>query len=245
MEVISIEIPEDINLESLQAYLADVVQVVRVKQPKNNEKLWNRLLVESYGGNPSRVFEYIPCKIEHFNTLEEDFEQLFGFTKFSVTGDTYYTNMRELLNLGYSVDVCIELVDFTNYRVAKCTAPYMVYGQISTHTQMTTISHSQRYAECDMGYWKPDECKIDQDDWNELVRRLSPDYLEQHMRDDGVKRREVFARGADMLQNRVFSIGGYVNNPNAIPHFIAQRLDLHTQLETRLLVQQLKDLWEI
>lgn len=38
---------------------------------------------------------------------------------------------------------------------------------------------------------------------------------------------------SDMLQNRVFTLGGYTNNPNAFPHFLSQRLDSHTQLETR------------
>jgi len=64
------------------------------------------------------------------------------------------------------------------------------------------------------------------------------------MKKCGVTRKEVFDRGIDMLQNRVFVIGGYTNNPNAWGHFLEQRLDNHTQLETReftmLLDEQLK-----
>ena len=59
------------------------------------------------------------------------------------------------------------------------------------------------------------------------------------MKKAGITRKEVFDRGVDMLQNRVFVIGGYTNNPNAWGHFLEQRLDKHTQFETRVFVEGL------
>ena len=63
------------------------------------------------------------------------------------------------------------------------------------------------------------------------------------MKDAGVTRMEVYARGKDMLANRVYTLGGYINNPNAWVHFLNQRsLDKHTQLETRKLASMIADL---
>jgi len=236
MKVNKIETLKKITLKSLQAYLAECVSVVRDKSPKNAEKLWNRLLIEAVDDKPSRVFEYIPCKI-YVSDLGDDVSQLFGF----IDSDGYYrTNARELLSNGYTVDEMLRVVDFTNYQVFKCETPYFIYGQVSTHTQLTTVSHSQRYADCERGYWKPDAVKMTQEQWDKGVghtwRRWE---LRQVMKDVGITRKEVFDRGSDMLQNRVFTIGGYDNNPNAWQHFIKQRTDLHTQLETREFVEMI------
>jgi thymidylate synthase ThyX len=150
--------------------------------------------------------------------------------------------MRELLNLGIYTEECIEAIDFTYYKVFKVTTPYFIYGQVSTHTQLTTVSHSARYTASNKGYWKPDEITMSQEEWDTLVADTSPRKLEQIMKEAGVVRREVFARGADMLQYRTFTIGGYTSIPTAWKHFVAQRTDKHTQLETKLLAKQLKEL---
>ena len=229
--------PQGTSLEELQAYLADIVSVVRDKTPKNNAKLWDRLLTESYGGTASRVFECIPCKITKFELDRVIKSQLFGFMEHTF----YYTNARELLNWGWSVEEVIKVVDFTNYKCVQCEAPYFIYGQLSTHTQITSISHSQRFAECDRGYWKPKEVIMSQEAWNLGVEHnWTRDELREKMKSSGVTRREVFERGSDMLQNRVFTLGGYTSNPNAWQHFIAQRTDNHTQLETREFVKELQ-----
>lgn len=227
------------DLDISHAYISLCASVVRDKQPKSSEKLFNRLLTESIGNKASRVLEFIPCAIYSKHIGMYDSCQKFGFYQ----GGMYYTNARELLNLGFSVADMLRFVDFTNYRVFKCEAPYFIYGHVSTHTQLTTVSHSQRYSKCDKGYWKPKECaNIDQGVWDIGVGEMwGQALITQLMKDNGVTRKEVFDRGRDMLQNRVFTIGGYTNNPNAWDHFIKQRLDSHTQLETREFAMLLSD----
>ncbi len=230
--------PKSNKLKDLREYIAELSSVVRDKSPKSAEKLFSRLLSESVGDKASRVLEFIPCVI-NWNDVPNDkanYNQYFGF----YLEDNYYTNARELLNWGWTMQQVLKYVDFTNYVVIKCETPYFVYGQISTHTQLTTVSHSQRYADCDRGYWKPTELiDIDQDSWNTLCDNAKPCNLQNLMKNSGVNRKEVFDRGRDMLQNRVFVIGGYTNNPNAWQHFIKQRTDKHTQLETREFVKEL------
>lgn len=233
--------PKSTDIYDLYDYIAECASVVRDKTPKSAEKLFNRLLTESYGETASRVLEYLPCKIglNEADDLYDGVNQTFGF----VDGEIYYTNARELLNLGMPLDKVLSFVDFENYAVFKIEAPYFIYGQVSTHNQLTTVSHSQRFSECDRGFWKPEEFSaIDAVTWNSFVTGSSPNSLKNTMKDFGVKRREVFERGADMLQMRVFTIGGYTNNPNAWRHFIEQRTDKHTQLETRVLAEQIKEL---
>lgn len=259
--------PKSSSLGDFQNYIAECVSVVRDKTPKSAEKLWNRLLTESFGGTASRVFEYIPCTVPSSDAIYaltdgsvciSSSTQLFGFFVEDDIGIVYKycTTMRELLNWGWSVDQCLAVVDFTNYRTFKCETPYFIYGQLSTHNQITSVSHSQRYGVCDRGYWMPPEY-LDynlnhlkapttnpyQDMWNSFVEETPPNTLKFYMKERlGIVRKEVWDRGADMLQNRVFTLGGYTSNPNAFPHFIDQRLDSHTQKETREFVQQLKEL---
>ncbi len=252
MKVTPIQIPTEITDESLKQYLADCSSVVRNAQPKDNERLFARLMKESYGGKASRVFEYIPCRVFYKKAIDmiesAKVQQLFGF----FDGYGYYTNARELFNWDWSWGDIIWHVDFTDYRAVRVKAPYFIYGQISTHTQITSVSHSNRYTEAGMGYWMPEECHayyfedrdtlVDpaqfedrlQTSWNIIVETLSSKSLESFMRKLGVTRREVYARGSDMLEYRVATLGGYLSNPNAWPHFINQRaLDPHTQKETR------------
>ncbi len=227
--------PKSNSLADLQDYISDCSSVVRDKQPKSSAKLWDRLLVESVGDKPSRVFEYIPCAIE-LKKRSKKASQLFGFKK----GKLYYTNARELFMWGWTLDQVLEHVTFTNYKVFKCQVPYFIYGQISTHNQLTTVSHSQRYSECDRGYWKPPEVSMKQDQWDIVVStRARPKELQDVMKNSGIVRKEVWDRGRDMLQNRVFTIGGFTNNPNAWEHFLLQRTDNHTQYETRQFVEEL------
>lgn len=243
MKVELVEIPTEITDASIKQYLADCSSVVRNKQPKDNDRLFDRLLKESYGAKPSRVFEYIPCVVDSHIAFEElsfkDPTQLFGF----IHEGGYHTTARELLNWGWSWDDILMYVDFTHYKTVKVEAPYFLYGQASTHNQITSVSHSNRYTEADLGYWKPPELDaISQEAWNDTVKSVSPTSLQEMMKQFGVTRREVFARGADMLANRVYTLGGYTNNPNAWEHFINQRaLDKHTQLEMRILAQMIKE----
>ena len=238
------------SLEQLQDYIATCSSVVRDKQPKSAEKLFNRLLTESVGDKASRVLEFIPVTLTaqwvlSILEMREDM-QFFGFFK----NGGYYTNAREYLNWGANMSDVLEVIDFTHYKVFKCEAPYFIYGQVSTHNQLTTVSHSQRYGKCDRGYWIPEEIikwhknnNLDniQEWWDDLVECYSPTELKNYMQSIGIVRKEVWDRGADMLQNRVFTIGGYTNNNNAWEHFIEQRTDKHTQLETREFVELFKD----
>jgi len=251
-------IPNSNGLEDLQNYIAELSSVVRDRSPKSAEKLFERLLTESVGNKASRVLEYIPCTISDMPNNEfEAIKQFFGFFN---KDEKYSTNARELLNWGIPLDEVLSYVDFTNYKVFKCETPYFIYGQVSTHNQLTTVSHSQRYAECDRGYYMPPEMKqmiIDieimnsgngdvsegmfQAEWSKTVNTFSPDELKAIMKKAGIVRKEVFDRGADMLQNRIFVIGGYTNNPNAWQHFLKQRMDKHTQLETQEFANMLHD----
>ncbi|MGA1049585.1 MAG: FAD-dependent thymidylate synthase, partial [Minisyncoccia bacterium] len=216
--------------------------------------LFNRLLTESYGNKASRVLEYIPCsvKVQDIYTDDELYNiynasQIFGFSKDAICdGEKYYhTNLRELLNLDIDLEIALKYVNFTNYKVFKCTTPYFIYGQVSTHNQLTTVSHSQRFAEINLGYWKPDEIQTTQKGWNNFVENTTPNFLKHYMKNNGITRREVFARGIDMLEYRVFTIGGYTSNSNAWKHFLEQRLDKHTQLETRKFVELFREYIDI
>ena len=222
----------------LDMYISDLSSVVRDKEPKSAEKLFGRLLKESVGDKASRMLEFIPCVIDSSVPMQNldstnNVAQFFGF----FNEGNYYTNARELLNWGWSMKEVREVIDFTNYQVFKCETPYFIYGQVSTHTQLTTVSHSQRYADCDRGYWKPKEVNMPMEQWNTCVSTFRPNELKELMRKHGITRKEILDRGVDMLQNRVFVIGGYTNNPNAWGHFLEQRLDSHTQLETRLFAE--------
>ena len=249
-EVVEIIPPTEITIEAIADYISQCSSVVRDKEPANAMKLLNRLMTESYGDTASRVLEYIPCMVE--DPIDNaDFQQYFGFW----FEGAYYTNARELLNWGWTFDEVLAVVDFTNYKTFFCVAPYFIYGQLSTHTQITSVSHSQRYGSCDRGYWMPPEVKeyltgvmpqlcsgmTPQEYWNFKVPNETPVELHSFMLDKcGIKRKEVWDRGADMLQNRVFTLGGYTNNPNAWEHFINQRVDSHTQLETREFVGMIR-----
>ena len=239
----------EVTLEQLQDYIATCSSVVRDKQPKSAEKLFKRLLTESVGDKASRVLEFIPVTLTaqwvlSILEMREDM-QFFGFFK----NGKYYTNAREYLNWGADMSDVLSAIDFTHYKVFKCETPYFIYGQVSTHNQLTTVSHSQRMGKCDRGYWIPEEIikwhknnNLDniQEWWDDLVESYSPTELKNYMQTVGIVRKEVWDRGADMLQNRVFTIGGYTNNPYAWEHFIKQRTDNHTQLETREFVKLLK-----
>ena len=152
MKVELIEVPSEINEASIKQYLADCSSVVRIKQPKDNDRLYDRLLKESYGNKPSRVFEFLPCIISN-RIVARAVNQYFGFR----LGDMYYTTARELLNWGWRLEDVIAVVNFTDYRAVKVEAPYFLYGQASTHNQVTSVSHSNRYTEADLGYWFPIE----------------------------------------------------------------------------------------
>jgi hypothetical protein len=261
-ELNEIDTSFEVTLENLQAYMAEVCSVVKDNPNgiKNNKILWDRLLKESYGNKPSSTFKFIPCKI---NADEEDLLtsidgvcQIFGFIK----DGYYYTSMRELLNWGWSIDACIEVVDFTGYRAFKGKAMYKVYQQLRTHSVPAWISHSQRYTESNYGYWYPPEFiqhlknrtsniipkgeRAIQKVWDDIVNALPPKELSIFTKDDlGIKRKEIYGLGLDMLEKRVFSFGGYLTNKNDLPHLVNQRFkDPHTQLETRLFTEMLDTL---
>lgn len=237
-----IETPKEIADASVKQYLADCVSVVRNAQPKDNERLFDRLMKESFGGKPSRVFEFLPCTI-YIDSLPLRAQMVFGFMDWD--SGLYRTNARELINWGWKWELILKAVDFTDYQAVKVKAPYFIYGQMSTHTQITSVSHSQRYTDAGLGYWMPEEVEreLDQDEWNSVVLSYSPSALKEVMKETyGIKRREIYARGADMLEYRVYSLGGYTNNPNAWPHFINQRgHDPHTQKETREVAEMIEE----
>lgn len=239
-----INTPTEINNATLKQYLADCASVVRGVQPKDNDRLFARLIKEGFGDTPSRMFEFIPCVLGmgDFMLSLNQADQHFGF--FSKTDEAYYTNARELLSVGVSWNDVIRVVDFTHYRAIHVVAPYFLYGQASTHTQITSVSHSNRYTDSSLGYWMPEEAERvwTHDAWGDMVENKTPVQLKQYMKDDlGVTRREVYARGSDMLQYREFTLGGYLNNPNAWPHFINQRAkDPHTQREMRELASMIE-----
>lgn len=243
---------------SIKAYLAQCVSVVRNKQPKDNERLFERLMKESAGNKPSRVFEFIPCAMDDVSLTYPNIHspRRFGFLGKVDGAVAYRTTARELLNLGFTWDEVLMHVDFTDYYTVQLKVPYFIYGQLSTHTQITSVSHSARYSESGMGYWMPDEVRSylsfvghggleeAQAFWNYMVMNTSPKDLQVFMRDAcGIKRREVWARGSDMLAYRTSTLGGYMSDAHAWPHFFLQRAcDPHTQKETKEVAQQTQEL---
>lgn len=61
MKIELINTPTEITDESLKQYLADISSVVRNKQPKDNDRLFQRLLKESsqYNGGKVSYEEYL------------------------------------------------------------------------------------------------------------------------------------------------------------------------------------------
>jgi hypothetical protein len=141
--------------------------------------------------------------------------------------------------------------DKTHNEVEDYLFPVADNGMCSDEN-ITSVSHSARYTESNHGYWYPEEfigwlaTQLDsaptKEDlefhWAGSVETSSPTELRSFMKNElGVKRKEVYNRGADMLQNREFTLGGYWQ-PNGWQHFINQRMrDLHTQQETRELTE--------
>jgi len=242
MKVKRIETPTStLDRAEIANYLATISDVVFGKTIKDSERLLKRLLKEAYGSTPSRVLEFLPCTISedtsrHLNM--EDSRQFFGFFD---NDRNYYTNAREILNWGsLSFDDILKYVNFDKYTVVKCKAPYFIYGQLSTHNQITSLCHSNRYSASGLGYWCP-VSNYDSDDWTNVVVNSSPIELTRYMQYTlHQHRREVYARGVDMLEYRDFCLGGYTNNINAWDWFINQRSDKHTQKETREFVKEIK-----
>lgn len=201
---------------------------------KNPKKRFIALLKESYGDMASRVLEYLPCKIPAAGICDIK-EQLFGF---QIRGTcNYYTNARELLHWGWTIEKVKKFIDFTHYRAFRCVAPRFVYNQVQTHTQITTVCFSARYSVNKLGYYKPKRVMVD--NWGWYVQNTPPIALKQYLKQFS-KRTEIYNRGADSLENVCFSLGGFLNNPNSFPHFINQRTHYKTQKETREFVKLFK-----
>ena len=258
--IVEIKSMQENTREELDRYLADVCQVVRDKDIKNPHALTDRLLKESYGSKPSSVFAFIPCVVcidafNELNTTEKHgmFRQFFGF--FDNKEGMCHTNLRELLNFGMSLDEALLYVDFTHYKAFTTRVCGATYNQIRTHTQINFLSFSSRYSDNNNGYYIPEEvsdyfwslpARYRNENgglnlwWKNKVENTAPNKLIKFMKDVGVKRKEIYNRGADMLRIRPFSIGFNTLNPNSWEHFYNQRaLDSHTQLECRTFVKEL------
>ena len=210
MKVELIDTTFEITHDNVLQYLSDCASVVRDAQPKSNERLFNRLSKESYGNKPSRVFEYVACIIDEHKI--PDMNQYFGHYEEGL----YYTNARELFRFGWTWEAILEVVDFTHYKAVKSTTPWFIQGHLQTHNQITTVSHSNRYTQSKLGYWKPDGVNMTDEQWQRKVEYSTPKALEAFMKVAcNIKRREVYARGSDMLEYRVSTLGGYTNNVNA------------------------------
>jgi len=238
-----VETPKEITEESLAEYIAKLAGVVYDKDVKNPMKRFKALQSEAYGSSPSRMLEYIPCKIESRqgvvdianSTLRND-GQLFGFFK----DKTYYTNMRELLNWNWKVEWILEAVDFTDYKAFRCETPYMVYKILNTHSQLTTIPHSQKYTETDIGYWMPPGVYEVQETWNRNAQNWSKLDLSNYMKACGISRKEIYDCGFDSLQIKPFSIGGYTSNDNSWKWLLNKQSSKRAQPEIRDFVQLFK-----
>jgi len=252
MKVELIQQPDEANEAAVKQYIADCVSVVRNKKPKNNDRLFDRLMKESAGNRPSRVLEFVPCNtdiVPLFNSLKTgDTCELNGFVDHK--NELYYTNAREIINWGLdcgfdkylSFDRALDCVDFENYAAVRVTAPRFVYNQLQTHTKITSVCFSARYGDNDLGYFKPYEVDMINEKWNKVVASSAPDPLKITMKFHGVKRKEIYNRGADSLQYVVFTLGGYTNSSSGWQHFKKQRVDdPHTQKETRQVAKMICD----
>ena len=243
--------------EELDRYLADICSVVRDKNVKNPHSLTDRLLKESYGGKSSSVLAFVPCIVKKDIvkpfSRQNRFMQTFGFIDLET--QLFHTNLREVLNLGIELDEALQYVDFTHYKAFKARVPNFTYSQLRTHTQVNFLQQSNRYVATDYGYFMPDEVSdyfwslpAKQRSrngglkawWNTKVKNTSPAKLIDFMRRVGVKRKEIYNRGADSLKIRPCSIGFNLLNPNSWQHFKNQRMnDSHTQLECRIFMKEL------
>ena len=245
------------NKEEIAKYISRIASTVYDRDEVMNPiKRFDKLMVEAYGDTASSVLGFVPCVLNSGDE-SDSYVKIFGYFS-KVNGDLnttkYHTSLRELLKWGYSLEEALEYVDFTNYKAYKILTPYFIFGQISRHTEMNVISHSQRYAVSKHGYWMPDEfieyhnksatSDVDiQVMWDDIVSNTSPFELREFMKDIiGIKRKEIYDRGSDMLENRAWCLGGYGNNPYQWEWLINQRTDKHTQLETRDLVEGLREM---
>jgi hypothetical protein len=262
MQVEIIEIPTEITEASIKAYIAKCSSVVRNKDPKDNDRLFDRLLKESFGDTASRVLQYIPCKIEYSRTqYSSGATKFYGFITDNIKSETevtwYYTTARELFNWGWTMEEILPTIDFTHYKAVRVTAPRFIYNQLQTHDNVTSVSFSARYSDNPLGYWMPEEYfgwmnsrilragdrEYIQSLWNSKVENYSPHDLKQYMNKSlGIARKEIYNRGADGLEYVVFTLGSFTNHPHYWEHFCNQRaVDSHTQLETRKVAQMIKD----
>ena len=247
MKVELIETPVEITEESVKAYIAKCSSVVRNKDPKDNDRLFDRLLKESFGATASRVLQYIPCVL---NTSEHlDMTKLYGFYAdvFQYKCHVYHTTARELFNWGWTLEEILPTIDFTHYKTVRVTAPRFIYNQLQTHDNVTSVSFSARYSDNPLGYWYPPEFvkyhEATLDGWDDLVENTTPALLKTFMKDTlGIPRKEVYNRGADSLEYVVFTLGSFTNHPHYWEHFLNQRaFDSHTQKETSEVANMIKD----
>lgn len=248
MKVVEIQTPTTTDEQSIYEYIAKCSSVVRDKEPANPERLWNRLWEESYGNLRSRVLEYVPVTLVK-GEMNHKAEKLYGYMNHT-TGQ-YRTSMREVGNWGKSLDEAIEagLVNFNGYKAFTVMAPRFVYNQLQTHNNVTSVCFSARYSDNHMGYWYPEEFaaftehyKSTQELWNAIVENYSPKEIRNFMKNElGIKRKEVYSRGADSLEYVKFTLGGYTDVEESWKHFVNQRLDAHTQKETREVAKMISD----
>ena len=200
-----------------------------------SNNLLDGLLKKHANGRVGRELELIPC------TISKKVNGLYSASQRKAGGVN--TNAYDLLNIGWSFDEVLKVVDFNGYHVTMVTdAPYFVYQQIATTSKNLTIIQHRFDPELST-YWKPDELEdVPQRVWDTGVGAVwSPNALKMKMRDAGITRKEILDMGADMLRIQPFTIGGYLNNSFAWGSFFKQVDEVTLMLETRALIEKLAD----
>lgn len=243
----------NLDLEHRQKFLADCASVCRGKECSSNPKVtYERVMKESFGGKPGRPAEFIPVVTDYDFFIDD------RFVNFSYDDSLNYSTLR---NLDYSFNKFNTPDKVADFKVFKLNLPMFVWAQIVTHTQISTMSQSDRICEVH-DYWLP----------TDLIERLNNSdevlgydvVLQKHTKEkflfeminsfpqaevQAVLRRlgyhrEVYSRFPYYAKYKTFMMAAWNNNPLTYQHFINERTTPHTQKETREVALAMKRLLE-
>lgn len=244
---------------------------------KNPEVRWNALLKEAAMGTSGRPLEYAPCilkatiyssmvdiapyydlqdldrykvknvELEYFlnNIMRFSHVEHIGNNEFVLT-----TNYRTLLNAGWNPEEIPGVPPYMleNFKVVKITAPFYIWAQLMTHTQLSKISQSDRVTGTNE-YWLPNDIfkriknkreelsgnniyfdrvtiNVKHNDFdgllNVLITKVSQEDAQMFFKELGYPR-EIWSRAIYYFKMKTFFMGGWRNDPKTWENLLLER----------------------
>lgn len=145
-------------------------------------------------------------KIAKYSYIEKDEDEI-----------KIFTNARCLLNAGIEYDFIPYNTskELDKYLVLKLNIPMFCFGHLMTHTALSKVSQSDRVS-TSTDYWLPEGYDISLKD--KMVNEMSMKEVQ-----DLFKTKELKQRAPYYFKYKTFIMGGWVNDPNAWLHLIAER----------------------